>query len=408
MKKYSLIVLFFMGCISQIHASLLSGVKSGIWRATLDSPGGALPFGLDIQPTVNGKYAVYILNGKERLKMDDGQLDGDSLRLTMSIFEAEIVAKVSGNTMTGYWQRKLIGAADLRLPLHAEFGKNYRFVPDASVASQQVEGKWATQFYVDKDSSEAVGIFEQKGNRVSGTFLTTTGDYRYLDGNVVGDSLFLSTFDGTHVYLFKTKVTGNQMIGGFYYSVSGFEQMKAQKNPKATLPDANTLTYLKKGYERISFRFPNLQKKLISIDDAQYKGKVVIIQLMGSWCPNCMDETNFLSPWHKRNRQRGVEIIGLAYERSADFNVSAPKLERLKKRFAIEYEVLLAGNNDKTDASVTLPMLNRVLAFPTTIIIDKKGKVRQIHTGFSGPGTGKYYDKFVDEFNRLVDKLVAE
>lgn len=408
MKKYSLIVLLFLGCVQKIYASTSAELKSGIWRATLDSPGGKLPFGLDIEPAAKGTFTVYILNGKERLKMDGGQFAGDSLHLSMSIFEAEIVAKVSGNNMTGYWQRKRIGTTDLRLPFHAEFGKNYRFVPDASVASQQVTGKWATQFYADKDSSVAVGVFEQKGNRVNGTFLTTTGDYRYLDGNVVGDSLFLSTFDGTHVYLFKTKVTGNQMVGGFYYSVAGFELMKAQKDPKAALPDANTLTYLKKGYERLSFSFPNLQGKPISIDDARYKGKVTIIQIMGSWCPNCMDETNFLSPWYKRNRQRGVEIIGLAYERSADFKVSVPKLERLKQRFAIEYEVLLAGSNDKTDASSTLPMLNRVLGFPTTIFIDKQGKVRQIHTGFAGPGTGKYYDKFVEEFNRLIDKLVAE
>jgi thiol-disulfide isomerase/thioredoxin len=132
------------------------------------------------------------------------------------------------------------------------------------------------------------------------------------------------------------------------------------------------------------------------------------VQIMGSWCPNCMDETNFLSPWYRKNRERGVEIIGLAYEKNPDFSVSAPKLKKMITRFGIEYNVLLAGQNDKAKASLTLPMLNRVLAFPTTIFIDRNGKVRKIHTGFSGPGTGEYYTQFVEEFEQFVDKLVAE
>ena len=121
-----------------------------------------------------------------------------------------------------------------------------------------------------------------------------------------------------------------------------------------------------------------------------------------------MDETNFLSPWYKKNKSRGVEVVGLAYEKSADLKESAPKLQRMIDRFQIDYPIALAGTNNKAEASKTLPMLNRIIGFPTTILIDKRGNVRQIHTGFSGPGTGKYYDEFTDDFNRLVDKLIAE
>ena len=121
-----------------------------------------------------------------------------------------------------------------------------------------------------------------------------------------------------------------------------------------------------------------------------------------------MDETKFLIPWYQKNKQRGVEVLGLAFERSPEMAVSGPKITRMKERFQIDYPVVLAGSNDKAEASKALPDLNAVLAFPTTIFIDKKGKVRHIHTGFSGPGTGKYYDRYVEEFNRLVDKLLAE
>lgn len=129
---------------------------------------------------------------------------------------------------------------------------------------------------------------------------------------------------------------------------------------------------------------------------------------MGSWCPNCMDETNFLAPWYKKNKERGVEIVGLAFEHSDDLAVSAPKLKRMISRFNIEYPVLLAGTNTNEATAKALPMLNKVMSYPTTIFIDKEGKVREIHTGFSGPGTGKYYDEFVTEFNQLMDKLISE
>lgn len=121
-----------------------------------------------------------------------------------------------------------------------------------------------------------------------------------------------------------------------------------------------------------------------------------------------MDESRFLAPWYKKNKDRGVEVIGLSYEKSTDTTFAYPKVKKMKERFGIDYEVLLAGTNNKDEASKTLPMLNKVIGFPTTIFIDKKGQVREIHTGFSGPGTGKYYDTFVSDFNRLIDKLLNE
>jgi thiol-disulfide isomerase/thioredoxin len=223
--------------------------------------------------------------------------------------------------------------------------------------------------------------------------------------------VYLSCFDGTHVYLFKAKFdnSGNTLTGGFWSGTDGYETWTANRDANASLPDANSLTYLKKGYDQLAFTFPNVENgKPLSLSDDRYKGKVVVVQLMGSWCPNCMDETKFLAPWYQKNKNRGIEIIALAYERVPDFSVSAPKLQKMKTRFDIDYEVLLAGINDKEAAAQTLPMINKVLAFPSTIFIDKKGKVRRIHTGFSGPGTGKYYEEFVEEFNLFIDKLLAE
>lgn len=390
-------------------------VKPGTYRAVLKTRGGDLPFGLDIQPTAGDTktYAVFALNGSERLPMDQATVQGDSIRIPMALFDSELIAKIEDNTLRGVWRRRRAQQQFQSLPFEAKFGETYRFIKEEKPTSVNLTGKWATNFGSKTgkvDTVNAVGVFDQKGSKLSGTFLTPTGDYRYLDGNVVGDSLFLSCFDGSHVYLFKAKhdPATKTLTGGLWAGISGYESWVARFDPKADLPDAATLTYLKPGSKTLNVSFPEPNGKVVSLNDPRFKNKVTIVQILGSWCPNCMDETNFLSPWYKRNKQRGVEILGLAFERSAEMAESGPRIERMKQRFKIDYPIVLAGTNDKAQASKALPDLNAVVAFPTTIIIDKKGQVRHIHTGFSGPGTGKYYDQYVEEFNRLIDKLVSE
>ncbi|QJW92169.1 TlpA family protein disulfide reductase [Spirosoma taeanense] len=416
MKRFfsfaAITLLFALTACSGQSAS--TSVPPGQYRAVLKTRGGDLPFGLDIQPAANDPktYSVFALNANERLRMDPATMQGDSIRIPMALFESELVAKIEGNTLRGIWRRRRVAEQVQTLPFEATKGYSYRFVPEAKTTTS-LTGKWATDFGSRTgrvDTVNAVGVFEQKDNRVTGTFLTPTGDYRYLDGNVAGDSLFLSCFDGSHLYLFKARYNqaNKTLVGGHWSGVTGYDPWVARFDPKAELPDPASLTFLKPGAKTLNFSFPEPNGNRVSLTDPRFKDKVTVVQLLGSWCPNCMDETNFLSPWYKRNRQRGVEIVGLAFERSADMAVSGPKIERMKQRFQIDYPIVLAGTNDKAQASKALPDLNAVLAFPTTLIIDKKGQVRHIHTGFSGPGTGKFFDQYVEDFNRLIDKLVAE
>ena len=387
-------------------------VKSGVWRATIQTSGGPLPFGLDIKPAAKpGTFTVFALNGSERLAMDEATLQGDTLRIPMALFESELVAKVSGETMTGTWRKRRVKDQYQVVPFSAQFGKTYRFAPAGKAPAANLSGKWQTVFRsgtAPGDTSVAVGVFAQKGNDVTGTFLTPTGDYRYLAGNVFGDSLFLSCFDGSHVFLFKArKGAGPTLTGVFHSGPTYRETWTARLDPNASLPDPAKLTYVKPG-QPFTFAFPDATGKTVSLNDPQFKGKVTVVQIMGSWCPNCMDESRFMAPWYAKNKKRGVEVIGLAFEKSADLAESGPKIQAMNKRFQITYPVLLAGTNNKAEAAKQLPALSSVVAFPTTIFLDKKGQVRHIHTGFSGPGTGVYYDQYVGEFNDLIDKLLAE
>lgn len=410
MKTPSKLLLLSLLIFSLSACKTSTEPKNGKWRAVIPTKGGELPFNFDIQKEGNA-YAVTILNGEEKLKMDKSFMKNDSLHIPIELFDAEIIAKVDGEKMNGYWKKMRSDFSFLQGDFTAEFGKIYRFTDKTDKPETLLASKYKVLFRSEdkKDSTVSVGLFSNKGNEVSGTFLTTTGDYRYLSGNIIGDSLKLSCFDGTHLFLFKARIDGGKLMGGsFWSSLNSFESWEGVKDDNAKLPDEKELTYLKDGYKTIDFTFLNEQGKKISLTDERYKGKVVVVQIMGSWCPNCMDESKFLAPWYAKNKQKGVEVIGLAYEKSTEPAFAYPKIKLLKERFGINYEVLLAGTNDKVEASKTLPMLNHVLGFPTTIFIDKKGQVREIHTGFSGPGTGQYYDDFVSDFNRLVDKLAAE
>lgn len=388
-------------------------LKTGIWRATLLRDGQPLPFLLEIQERskANG-YTVFILNGAERLEMDSTYIKNDSLHLPMALFESEIVVKPTPGKLVGNYIRNHLGKAVGSLPFEAVYGEHYLFFKEnASPETIQVNGKWATLFINPKtgDSTQAVGTFEQNGNKVKGSFLTSTGDYRFLNGEVKGDSLFLSTFDASNAFLFKAALLKDGTLqGAFWSGLKGYKTWTARRDAAAQLPDAGKLTYLKPGYESISFSFPDKNGKRWSLQDSRFKNKVVIVQLLGSWCPNCMDETKFLAPWYQKNRSRGIEIVGLAFERSEDLSVSAPKLQQMAQRYAIDYPILLAGTNSKESLSKALPMLNHIISFPTTVFLDKNGKTRYIHTGFSGPGTGHYYDAFVEEFNQMIDKLLSE
>jgi thiol-disulfide isomerase/thioredoxin len=294
----------------------------------------------------------------------------------------------------------------------AEFNISQRF-PVYQAPDFNISGRWSVHFKGEDDSTESVGEFRQSGSRVTGTFLTITGDYRYLDGVISGDTLKLSTFDGGHAYSFTSKIIDStRMTDGFYYAgAESVETWAAEKNPQAKLPDEFSQTQLKNPDKAtLHFKFPDLNGHPVSLQDPAFRNKVVIIQILGSWCPNCMDETHFLAPWYIQNKARPIAIIGLAYERTTSFANTKRLLQPFISRFHVTYPILATGVsvNDSLRTEKTLPEIQKIIGFPTTIFIDKKGFVRKIYTGFNGPGTGEHYEIYKKEFNKLIDMLVNE
>ncbi|MGY4538049.1 peroxiredoxin [Mucilaginibacter sp. UYNi724] len=409
MIKKILFSAVFVAALTYITSAQIK-LQSGLWRGVLKTATDKeIAFNFDVT-NAGGKQQLAIINSTEHFKVTDVTGKGDSVFIKLPLFDSEFRLKQTGNNLTGHYIRHL-GDRDVPMNFTATAGTPWRFFKTPAKTNYNVEGRWSAIIGDSTGRDTTVGEFKQTGQKVTGTFLTTTGDYRFLEGTVSGDSLYLSCFDGGHAFLFTAKIANdNTLTGGKFFSgLTGTDVWTAVRNENAKLPDAYSLSALKPGYKKLAFIFKDLTGTPVSLDDARLKNKVVIVHIMGSWCPNCMDETAYMVNYYKKYKSRGVEVIGLAYERTTDFAKSQKALAQLKNRFDIKYPILITGyTSNKVETAKSLPMLTKVVGFPTTIIIDKKGDVRKIHTGFSGPGTGEHYTEFISEFEKLTDDLLAE
>lgn len=396
---YLLIALF---CCS------VAAAQQGNWVANLARPdGNNIVFTFNWK-TENSKPVWYIKNAAEKIRVDNITETGDSFVVQMPVFESQFRFTLNNNILNGVWIKK--GAVNTQvLPFSAIPGSN-RFALSAA-AQKNISGRWAVLFQ-QNNAEISVAEFVQKGNILTGTFLNSTGDYRYLEGIVTKDTLLLSGFDGGHSFLFKAVIKNNTTItGGIFYSgVKGKEEWTAIKNSKAKVPAASVAMFVKPGEESLDFAFKNLEGKLVALNSDRFKNKVVVIQLMGSWCPNCMDETAFLSNYYNNNKQRGVEVIALAYEYTTDWERSVNSLKKFKQCFNVQYTILNTEVTvtDSLRTQKTLPQVTNIKFFPSSIIIDKKGKIRKLDTGFNGPATGLHYVAYKKEFNTTIDNLLKE
>ncbi len=376
---------------------------------------GELPFNFDVVYDNDSTFHLEIINGEERFLVPAEDISfgrsrsraRDTIRIDFPIYSSYITANYAGGVIEGEWV--VTTRENYSIPFVAYHGKDYRFSTVKKVPAADLTGKWEATFGLDEEEPyPAIGEFQQNGSHLTGTFLTETGDYRFLEGVVLGSKFWLSCFDGSHAFLFEGKIQKDGSLTGAFYSGKHYRTTwEARRNENARLTPADSLTFLKPGYERLTFSFKNPQGKLISPDDPVYDGKVKIIQIMGTWCPNCRDETMFLVDYLKNEQPEDVAVIALAFEKHKEEAKAMQALRTYKERLNMPYEITLAGPANKDGAAKALPMLNQVLAYPTMIILDKKNNVRRIHTGFSGPATSEF-DSFKNEFTQFINGLRAE
>lgn len=348
------------------------------------------------------------------MKVDSILFNGDSVFIQMPFFDSYFKAKINQDgSLQGTWTKNY-GNRLAVMPFYARPGDSARLTAYAK-PYRNVSGSWAAYFPGEmKDTSKAIGLFDQNGDQLTGTFMTPSGDYRYLQGVVSGDTMKLTGFDGCHALLFTAIIDSTDHLSrGKLYSInSPVAPWYAEKKVFDSLPSAYAVSNIKPGTVKLRFRLKDmLTNKEVSIADSAFLGKVVVIQILGSWCPNCLDETKFFTQYYKENHQRGVDFIGVDFERTADFGKSKEAMQSFFDHFDISYPVLFSGvaASDPDLTQKVFPDLPvKINAFPTTIFVDKQGYVRKIHSGINGPATGKYYDQFKEEFKDIVNGLLAE
>jgi len=377
----------------------------GHYRAVLELPGGELPFGLVIAEE-RGQPVGYLENGTERVQIKEVTVNGEHVELAMPGYGHRLIAEVTPDGLAGEARMLRRTGKIVVLPLRATRGASYRFFPGSSANPAAFAGRWAVEFKdADGEVEKAIGEFTQSGTHVTGTFLTATGDHRYLAGDVRGKELFLSRFDGGSAYLYHALLNERGELDGMFWSGNWSEESwHGRRDEAATLADPAAGI----SGAPLAFTFPDLDGHPVSLSDARFHDKVVIVAVGGSWCPNCHDEAEFLKPYYQKLHARGLEIVFLQFEYQPEFAAAAAANRRFAALYAIDWPILIAGTTDAASAEQKLPAFGRIYGWPTTAYVDRRGRIRRIHTGFSGPATGAHYQEWRREFESLVMGLLAE
>ncbi len=396
--------------IGQDNMDRSVSLTPGPWRMELFLKDVRIPFQFDLKRTDDHQgWEMHVRNAEEVIVASDIVLSGDSIRIRMPLFDSEFIGLIqTADRMEGLWHNYLKGP-EYTIPFVAVAGSEDRFV-SARSASADISGRWATRFTPEKDEAyPGIGLFRQSpSGRVTGTFMTETGDYRYLEGTVSGDSLLLSCFDGSHAFLFAAHILQDGMEGRFWSGTHWETSWTAHKDAGSSLRHPDSLTHLREGYDMVDFRFPDLQGRMVSPKDDAFKNKVLLVQIMGSWCPNCVDETRLLNEMYSRYHQKGLEILSVAFEKHADTVRAVSGLRRFRDVLDVRYPILYAGLASKDKAAEKLPFLDHVMSYPTCIMVDRRGNVRRIRTGIYGPSTGAHYDAYREHLGVFLEQLLAE
>ena len=362
-----------------------------------------LPFIFEWQDR-GGEMQMVVRNADERIVVKEISFEADTLIIQMPYYLSYFKMTKSETGMKGFWYNPDRGP-DYRIPVYFTFNQSQRF-EKRNAPLFSINNRWKVVFHRDGRDTYGLGEFELDSGIVRGSILTESGDYRYLEGVLDGNQLKLSTFDGMFAYAFYVRIVAPGQMQGHYYSGHQFSiPWSAMRDDDFALRPADTLTKITTPENHFPFAFSDLNGDTLKHTDTRFIGKARIVQIMGSWCPNCIDESKFFKTLYEKYHSQGLEIVGLTFERSNVWAEVERPVNKMVNDIGIPYPVLFAGSH--RDFSATLPFIENFVGFPTSFFIDKTGKVRRIHAGFTGPGTSAYAP-YAEETERFIQDLLAE
>lgn len=383
---------------------------AGDWDASVATPNGArVDFRLRVEGSGTSWKGV-LINGDDRNESTSGSFDGQSLRLRFDYYDAELIAKVTNDSLEGtfnrQWRRETL-VRDFSARRTSE-AIRHRDTSD----SRPFLGEWVMRVGEGTSARLSELSLLQADGELRGTVLSVSGDWGTFTGRIEKEELKLSRFDGINARLIKAKLRGETLVGtidmGLRSTPNDFVAERANSDNVSALPDPVTHARMRNRAEPFQFSFADLDGKLVSSTDPRFREKVVVVTITGSWCPNCHDEAPFLEDLYRRYRGKGLEVVALAFEYTGDARRDAEQLRTFARRHTLSFPILLAGTTDEGDIERKLPQLENFGGYPTTIFIGRDGLVRRIHTGFDGKATGARFDKLKAEMEDVVKSLIEE
>lgn len=375
----------------------------GAWRATLDSPGGELPFELSIEARAAGPI-VTIQNGEEAVEAPLTRDPDGSVRIEFPHYDSALTARVAedGTVLDGEWRQARAAGAVRRMPFRARAGTAPRFSGSADTAST-IAGRWAVKF--EKDANQAVAVLRADGTRVLGTVLTATGDHRFLAGVLQADRLRLSSFDGAHAFLYDARVQADGTLRGTFFSGDAWQEgFSARRDEAAKLPDEFAHARWSEDPGLLWIEGVGVDGRETSLGELLFGARASVVQIAGSWCPNCHDELRWLAPLAQELAPQGLRAVTLGFELAGERERDLRQLARMRARHGAVHPFLLVGTADKERAAAAIGAIDRVIAFPTLAILSADGRALAVHSGFSGPATGEEHTRLA---RTLADRIRA-
>lgn len=384
-----LLIILVLGC---------SRAEPEAYLGVLESPGGPILFQFYMDADL--EYA-YVVNVRDTLHFSAISTESDSIILSFQNFDSHLKASLKPDgIMNGRWYKTASEGSTQSLPFRAEPG----FMPKQATKNLRFDGEWRAEFEDEDGSFPATGVFKFTSGNLRGTFLTETGDYRFLEGFANADTLILSTFDGAHAFFFRATLNDNGQLNGKFWSSDHYVATWSAVKGESELRDPSSITKVLGNPPGLSFQFPDTKGNLVT--EKQFKGRPVLLYVFGSWCPNCADEARMLRGLWEEYKETGLKVVGVAFEYTGDFKRDAEMVERYRDRFDIPWTLLIGGISDKNEAASKLPFVQEIVSFPTSFFADQDHIIQFTHTGFMGPGTGTYYDLEIERFRHHIDEII--
>jgi thiol-disulfide isomerase/thioredoxin len=343
--------------------------------------------------------------------------DGTHLVASFDYFARKLDATLAANTLTGTYgpASPTTKAAPTPFTL-AQVTKLTD--PAASPNAPDISGSWE----ILTKSPKGESAWEFRANPPSGKSPIIKTVIQRIDGDTGG---LWGTWNGTRytvghfnaagpaLYSVTPQPDGTLLIASLLVSPHGPPQTgliarRSAEARKKNLPaptDPTQQTSVKDPSLPFSFSFPDLSGKRVSNTNPEFRGKVVIVAIGGSWCPNCHDEAPFLVSLYKKFHSRGLEIVNVDFEQG-DPDTDTKRLNAFIAHYGITYPVLVGGTTDQLDDK--FPQAVNLNCWPTSFFLGRDGRVKETHAGFAGPGNTAGHEALERDVTALIEKLLAE